>query len=215
MSCQFITFEGVEGAGKTTQLNLCADWLRSLGHRVRITREPGGTELGQGIRQLFLGSTGLDDRAELMLLMADRAQHVQEFIKPSLGEGFVVLCDRYSDSTFAYQGYGRGMDWQLISSLNQIATAGLEPDLTLWLDLDVDLGLTRARQQSQQQAMSGDRIEQEKIEFHRQVGRGFRNLSKQYPQRIKRINATTDIVAVHAQIRRVVTACLDQMSLKT
>jgi dTMP kinase len=219
MSCQLITFEGVEGAGKTTQLNLCADWLRSLGYRVQTTREPGGTSLGQGIRQLLLGAGEMCDLTELMLLIADRAQHVQEFIKPNLAEGYVVLCDRYCDSTIAYQGYGRGMDKNLITSLNQIAINGIMPNLTLWLDLDVAQGLQRARQESQQSLASspqqaasqpglelaqGDRIEQQQLEFHQRVEQGFRELAQQYPHRIKRINAATDIVTVHAQIRRAI-----------
>lgn len=208
-----IVFEGVEGSGKTTQMQRCLDWLQTSGLRscigergektpVVVTREPGGTPLGLGLRQLLLAGhvRCIQDRAELLMYAADRAQHVEEFLKPQLALGAIVLCDRYTDSTVAYQGYGRGLDLKLIQQLNQIATDGLESDLTLWLDLDVETGLKRARQRG-----TADRIEQADIEFHRRVQQGFVQLAASYPQRIVRIDASLSEEAVNLAIQEILT----------
>jgi dTMP kinase len=189
---RLIVFEGGEGAGKTTQLQLLGQWLERSGWQARlqaqlphlpqpvlVTREPGGTPLGQQIRQLLLDPTAaaIADRAELLLYAADRAQHVEMKLKPHLAAGGVVLCDRFIASTIAYQGYGRGLDLDLIAQLNQIATAGVTVDLTLWLDLDVKLGLSRARQRHP--AGGGlDRMELVDITFHQQVRQGFQALAQ-------------------------------------
>lgn len=204
-----IVFEGVEGSGKTTQLQRCSDWLQAnrIGsglsvfgeHRpVVVTREPGGTSLGLGLRQLLLEghSSLIQDRAELLLYAADRAQHVEEFLKPQLALGTIILCDRYTDSTIAYQGYGRGLDLTLIQQLNQIATGGLESDLTLWLDIDAETGLKRARQRG-----TADRIEQADLAFHRRVQQGFTQLAASNPQRIVRIDASKSEEEVHLAIQ--------------
>lgn len=215
-----IVFEGVEGSGKTTQLQRCSDWLQGSGSQsglgvsgderpVVVTREPGGTSLGLGLRKMLLeeegrqGSTmatpsAIQDRAELLLYAADRAQHVEEILKPQLALGAIILCDRYTDSTVAYQGYGRGLDLALIQRLNQIATGGLESDLALWLDVDAEVGLKRARQRG-----TADRIEQADIKFHQRVQQGFTELAASNPQRIVRIDASKSEEEVHLAIQEI------------
>jgi dTMP kinase len=204
-------FEGVEGSGKTSQLVRLQHWLTSTPNQkaleclsypteVVVTREPGGTSLGLALRQLLLEGQGLqiEDRAELLLYAADRRQHVEEFIKPYLEKGAIVLCDRYTDSTIAYQGYGRGIDLKLIEQLNGIATGGLVSHLTLWLDVDVQIGLERARQRGK-----ADRMEQADLAFHQRVRAGFAELAKLSPQRIVRIDASQSEEAVELAIREV------------
>ncbi|NJR64689.1 MAG: dTMP kinase [Leptolyngbyaceae cyanobacterium CRU_2_3] len=199
MQGRLIVFEGVEGCGKTTQIARSQTWLLESGllaqlktqsqisHLV-VTREPGGTELCQAIRQLLLHPTGqeaMQNRTELLLYAADRSQHVAGFLKPQLAKGALVLCDRFTDSTIAYQGYGRRLDRNLIDQLNQIATDGLTSDLTLWLDVAVEVGLMRAKQRG-----TGDRIEQATLDFHQRVQQGFTELAQAHPQRIVRIDAS-------------------------
>lgn len=197
MSGKFIVFEGVEGSGKTTQIKLCSQWLESLGFSVVVTRQPGGTELGLYLRQLLLESQdNIGAVTELLLYAADRSQHVITQLKPNLAQDKIILCDRYTDSTIAYQGYGRGLDLQLISQINAIATCGLESDLTLWLDLDVEIGLSRKRGDGQI-----DRIEQETIEFHRRVQQGYQELHADHPQKIIRIDASLTKEALQQQIQ--------------
>ena len=207
---KLIGFEGVEGCGKTTQLQRSSQWIAASGwleklqsqgqiSQVLTTREPGGTELGQTLRQLLLGqdtSEPIHDRTELLLYAADRAQHVEGFLRPHLTTGALILCDRYTDSTTAYQGYGRGLDPALIAQLNQIATDGLESDLTLWLDLDAAVGLARTRQRG-----ASDRIEQADLAFHQRVQQGFTKLAQTYPDRIVRIDASQSESAVSDQIQ--------------
>jgi dTMP kinase len=206
-----IVFEGVEGSGKTTQMQRGLDWLQGSGLSscigegsektpVVVTREPGGTLLGVSLRQLLLEghSLTIQDRTELLMYAADRAQHVEEFLKPQLASGAIVLCDRYTDSTVAYQGYGRGLDLNLIQQLNQIATDGLESNLTLWLDIEVETGLKRARQRG-----IADRIEQADLEFHRRVQQGFVQLAQLYPERIVRIDASKSEEEVHLAIQEI------------
>lgn len=202
MSGLFVSFEGVEGAGKTTQITLCDRWLKSLGHKVKTTREPGGTDLGKSIREILLQGDEISHQAELMLLAADRVQHVETLIKPHLTEGYIVLCDRYTDSTIAYQGYGRGLELDQIAAINQIVTGGLQPHLTLWFDLDVQIGLTRAKQSS---AGKLDRLERSGIEFHQRVEAGFKQLATQFPERIVRIDAAQSIEQIHISIKSAIT----------
>jgi dTMP kinase len=154
------------------------------------------------VRRLLLeeDESPLHDRAELMLYAADRAQHIEEIINPHLQSGGLVLCDRYTDSTVAYQGYGRGLDRGLIESINYLATAGLESDLTIWLDVDVEVGLERARQRGQ-----FDRMEKTAIEFHRRVQHGYQELAMAYPQRIVRIDASGNENSIHQEIKSIVT----------
>lgn len=204
MHGRLIVFEGVEGSGKTTQLQQCSDWLKSseFSHSIPVvvTREPGGTSLGLELRQLLLSeqSSSIQNRTELLLYAADRAQHVEEFLKPKLAQGAIILCDRYTDSTVAYQGYGRGLDLTLIEQLNHIATGGLESDLTLWLDVDAETGLKRARQRGK-----ADRMEQADLEFHQRVQQGFKELAASYSQRIVRIDASKSQEEVYLAIQTI------------
>lgn len=199
----FVVFEGVEGCGKTTQLQRTLQWLESTlpSQSVVVTREPGGTALGSSIRQVllnYLEEKPIQNRAELLLFAADRAQHVEEVLKPHLDNGSIILCDRYTDSTIAYQGYGRGLDLSLIDALNNIATNGLESDLTIWLDVDVEVSLARARNVGR-----GDRIEQEDFAFHAKVQTGYTQLYSQHPNRIIRIDASLNEIAVQEQIQTI------------
>ncbi len=188
MNGKLIVFEGVEGCGKTTQMHLCSQWLKSLGIPVVLTREPGGTELGKNLRELLLSKPvdkPINEVTELLLYAADRAQHIEEELKPNLAMGKYILCDRYTDSTIAYQGYGRGLDMNLINNLNQIATGGLLSDVTIWLDVDVGVGLLRKRGQAKL-----DRIEQETIAFHRRVQAGYADLYLSHPSSIIRVDGS-------------------------
>ncbi|MBD2098909.1 dTMP kinase [Trichocoleus sp. FACHB-591] len=218
MQGRLIVFEGVEGSGKTTQMLRSQAWLlenqcfqslkEDLAPPILVTREPGGTELGLELRQLLLGYQGqeaIQNRAELLLYAADRAQHVDGYLRPQLAQGAVILCDRYTDSTSAYQGYGRGLDLALIDQLNQAATGGLESDLTLWLDVDAELGLARMRQRGK-----ADRMEQADLAFHQRVQQGFQALHQQYPERIVRIDASQSEQAVAHQIQQVLSQRLTQ-----
>lgn len=194
---KLIVFEGIEGAGKTTQIQQTSDWLKSwLSQPVLITREPGGTPLGERLREVLLADALVYETSELLLYAADRAQHIQEFIQPALKAGNIILCDRFTDSTVAYQGYGRGLNLDLIDQLNQIATQGIESDLTLWLDVDVETGLERIRQRA-----SADRMEKADVAFHHRVQQGFKTLAKTYPERIIPIDANLPANQVQAQIR--------------
>ena len=214
MSGRLIVFEGVEGCGKTTQLQRSQEWLQSLHpygsatFSVVVTREPGGTELGLCLRRLLLleaEGEPIQDRAELLLYAADRAQHVEEVLKPALAHAAIILCDRYTDSTIAYQGYGRGLSLSLIHQLNSIATGGLKSDLTLWLDVDVEVGLARKRGQK-----DADRIEQETIAFHQLVQQGYTELSQAHPERIVRVDASLSEAAVQEQIQGILSQRLTQ-----
>ncbi|NEP44897.1 MAG: dTMP kinase [Okeania sp. SIO2H7] len=210
MTGKLIVFEGVEGAGKTTQMSLLFEWLQeqlaSSNRKVITTREPGGTELGKAVRSLLLEpelSEAIAPQAELLLYAADRAQHVETFIKPQLEEGNIVLCDRFTDSTIAYQGYGRGLSLELINQLNYIATGGLESDLTLWLELDVEVGLARTKVRGK-----SDRMERAAIDFHRRVRLGFQELAETHRDRIRRVDGSGSVEEVQGQIREIVRAFL-------
>lgn len=195
----FITFEGLDGCGKSTQMELLADGLRERGYLVLVTREPGGTLLGEAIRDILLNPRykGMTPRTEALLYAAARAQLVKEVIRPALEDGQVVLCDRYLDSSLAYQGYGRGLGVEDIITLNIWATECLFPDLTLFLDLDDSVRASRV-------AAVRDRLEAENDEFHRQVVEGYRNLLFQHPHRIRRIDASGPEQEVQARVRAVV-----------
>jgi dTMP kinase len=191
----FVTFEGGEGAGKSTQVRKLADWCSRQGIPCLVTREPGGTALGKHLRSLLLESqTTVDERAELLLYAADRAQHVGEVIIPALKRGEVVLCDRFTDSTVAYQGYGRQLDLEWIERLNTMATHGLSPDLTFWLDIPPELGFTRKDSQAL------DRLELGGIDFHQRIHAGFVALQKADPMRIVALDGVQAPEEVFAQI---------------
>jgi len=194
MTGWFISLEGIEGAGKTTQTRLLADWLTQKGYGVLITHEPGGTPLGQSLRQLLLHHQ-LPHRTELLLYAADRATHVTDVLKPALQSNKIVLCDRYTDSTIAYQGWGRGVEVTLIEQMNQVATEGLTPDLTLWLDVPVAVGLARAKGRG-----ALDQMERESLAFHERVRQGYQHLNSQYPERMVRIAAELPVEQVFQQI---------------
>lgn len=202
MAGKFIVFEGVEGCGKSTQVQLCYQWLQSQGIPVVLTREPGGTELGYDLRCLLLEkvvSQPIAEVTELLLYAADRSQHVAQELKPGLVAGKYILCDRYTDSTIAYQGYGRGLSLSLINQLNYIATNGLESDLTIWLDVDVEVGLYRKRGSTN----GLDRIEQETVAFHHRVQQGYIELAASYPARIVRVDASFSQEVVQKLIQEI------------
>ena len=219
MTGKFIVLEGVEGCGKSTQLQLLSTALlksqpwqrlqqRGMVAQMLTSREPGGTDLGMRLRQLLLHQEDqlrIDARTELLLYAADRAQHVDQVIRPALDRGCWVICDRFIDSTLAYQGYGRGLDLDLIHQLNHIATGGLTPDLTLWLRLPVEQGLARVRERG-----AGDRMERTDLPFHQRVQRGFETLAQQYPQNRATIEAGDSPTAVAGAILAVVETYLER-----
>jgi dTMP kinase len=191
-----ITFEGVEGSGKTTQMLALARWLRRQGHRVERTREPDGTALGVAIRRLF--EHGPQPLTEMFLFLAARQQHVAERIGPWLSHGRVVLCDRYADATVAYQGYGRGLDPELIRELNVRATGGVLPDLTLLFDLDPAIGFRRIGRRRR------DHFERQALAFHRRVRRGYLEIQRAEPKRVRIIDAARPPREVSAEVQAVV-----------
>ncbi|MBW4512114.1 MAG: dTMP kinase [Scytonematopsis contorta HA4267-MV1] len=204
MKGKLIVFEGVEGCGKTTQMLQTSEWLQNLGFSVIVTREPGGTELGLQLRRLLLEKSDdkpIVSKTELLLYSADRSQHVEQELLPNLASGKFILCDRYTDSTVAYQGYGRALDMNLIHQLNEIATGGLNSDLTIWLDVEVEVGFSRKKRDG----LGLDRIEQEKIEFHRRVRQGYAELYASHPERIVKIDGSLSKEAVQAEIQQILT----------
>jgi len=199
---RFITFEGGEGVGKSTNIQAVARYLESQGRSVIVTREPGGTPIAEKIRNDLLKAhheEPMSDMAELLLMFAARAQHVDAVIRPALARGDWVLCDRFTDSTIAYQGYGRGLGLEKIEQLKELAQGGLEPDLTLLLDAPVDVGMKRARARAQVLAEETDRIEAEAISFFEKVRQGFLELSQRH-SRFRVINATAPLEQVTADI---------------
>jgi dTMP kinase len=204
-----IAFEGVEGAGKTTQLELLQRELETLGYAVLVTREPGGTRLGERIRSILLdpetGDGELAPRTEALLFAAARAQLVQQVIQPALERGQVVLCDRFVDSSLVYQGIARGLGHQPVAAVNHFATGGLQPDLVVLLRLDPAEGLTRARGRDP----AFDRIEAEDLQFHRLVEQGFMLLAAEHPERFAVIDAAQPVGQVAAEVR---TAALERLT---
>ena len=216
----FITVEGADGAGKTTHLDFIERHLRSHGHAVTRSREPGGTALGERLRGLLLGGPDTDaaisDRAELLLVFAARAQHLDEVIAPALAAGRWVLCDRFTDATYAYQGGGRGLDARAIAVLEDWTHRGLQPDLTLLLDVPVEVGQARTRRREQAEQGGGadgadgvdgaDRFERESTEFKQAVRAAYLARAAQFPARIKRIDAAVGIAQVRAELQTVLDA---------
>ncbi|MBI4126688.1 MAG: dTMP kinase [Deltaproteobacteria bacterium] len=199
----FITFEGIEGCGKSTQLKLVADDLKAKGCDVVTTREPGGTVIGDQIRRILLAPEhkNLEPLAELFLYAAARAQHVHELIRPELARGKVVLCDRYVDATRAYQGAARQIDPQILERLIDVPTGGLMPTLTLILDCPVEVGLRRAvTRNAQHPTTKEDRFEREARDFHERVRLGYLAIAKQEPKRVKIIDATGSVESIHQTI---------------
>ena len=202
----FITFEGGDGAGKSTLIEKIYRGLIQNGHDVFLTRAPGGTEIGKEIRNLVLHKQDafLAPRCELLLFLADRAQHVEEVILPALKEGKIVLCDRFNDSSIAYQGGARGLTPGLVGNLCNFACDGLEPDLTLYLDLDPKIGFERAKKAG----LSKDRIESEALEFHNKIREAFRQIAKNEPKRFILIDASKSQDEVYNQGQEKIDALL-------
>lgn len=191
----FITFEGIDGCGKTTQLNLLADYLRGFGKDVLITREPGAKGLGEKIREILLNYDGeVSPNCESFLFLADRAQHIDILVKPAVKSGSVVLCDRHTDSSVAYQGYGRGVDIERIRTLNHLATSGLKPSITFVFDIDVETSQKRVGKNT-------DRMESAGVEFFERVRDGYLQIGQKEPERVKVINACDTIENVFAQVK--------------
>ena len=203
----FITFEGPEGSGKSTHIQLLAKYLRGQKKQVLVTREPGGTPFSAGIRKLLLdGREDLSPMAELFLYEADRAQHLQETLVPALRQKRIVLCDRYTDSTIAYQGSGRGLDMATIETLNNIAADELTPHLTILLDVPVERGLKLAKKKKNHH----DRLERAGIAFHRRVRQGFLRLAKKNPGRFRVVSQQKSIEATQNLIRDAVAPLISQ-----
>ena len=197
----FITLEGVEGSGKTTQAAILADALRASGHRVTVTHEPGGTRAGEAIRGIFLDpAVSLHVASELLLVLADRAQHVREKLRPAVEAGEIVISDRYSDSTVAYQGYGRGFDLKLLDDLNRLASDGMRPDLTIVLDCPVETGLARTRARVKGNERGPDRFEGERIDFHQRVREGFLAIARNDSGRVVVVDSTQEKAVVSGEI---------------
>jgi dTMP kinase len=210
----FITLEGVEGSGKSTQAARLGDALRREHRSVTVTHEPGGTRAGEAIRSIFLDpAVSLDVAAELLLVLADRAQHVREELRPRLAAGEIVISDRYSDSTIAYQGYARGFDLKLLGELNGLASDALLPDVTLLLDLPIETGLERTRARVRGATRGPDRFEGEALEFHRRVREGFLAIARAEPDRVVVIDATRPLKIVHQDVLNVVLALLKRRCL--
>lgn len=202
MTGLFVTIEGPDGAGKSTQVKLLADYLRKNGYEVVVTREPGGTPLAEKIRGLLLelSEEPVAPVTEVLLYAASRAQHVEQLIKPALKRGAVVISDRFIDSSIAYQGYGRELGAGLVWQVNKPALGGLLPGLTIILDVKPELGRQRLVERQQVQQRGPDRLEQERGEFHRRVREGFLALAAEFPERIKLLSAEGSIDSVHQAI---------------
>lgn len=204
----FITLEGIEGSGKTSQMAMLARHLRGAGIPVRVSREPGGTAIGDAIRSIFLRSDNREMAAltELFLIAACRVQHVQEVLRPALQRGEVVLCDRFTDATLAYQGYGRGLDLGIVREVNRMAAGGVVPGLTILLDCPVEIGLERSRKRLlvEGKARSEGRFEAEDPAFHERVRRGYLELAREDPGRIRVLDASAAPELVASAVRRCV-----------
>jgi dTMP kinase len=206
---RFISFEGGDGSGKTAQLRLLESYLISQGKVCLSTREPGGTPLGKMIRRVLLevGKKEIFTPTELFLYLADRSQHVREVIQPALESGKLVLCDRFTDSTLAYQGYGRRVDLEMLRRLNQVASCGILPDLTFLLDCPVQVGLSRTTKRTAGMDSSKareDRFEREQVDFHEKVRQGFLELARAENERIYVLDASRSIQEIHEEIKKIV-----------
>lgn len=194
----FITLEGADGCGKTTQLNLLKEYLTSRGYEIVVTREPGGKGLGEKLREILLNYDGeVSDRCEAFLYLADRAQNIDTIIKPAINSDKIVLCDRHTDSSVAYQGYGREQNIDNINMLNELAVNGVHPDLTIVFDIDTETSMARVGAEK-------DRLESAGIEFHKRVRNGYLEIAKKNPQRIKVVDASQTIEDVQRDVIKIV-----------
>ena len=190
----FITFEGADGCGKTTQIELLNKYLIYKGYKTLLTREPGAKGLGVKLREILLNYDGeVSPNCESFLFLADRAQHIDCIIKPAIKEGKIILCDRHTDSTVAYQGYGRGLDLGRINLLNNIATGGMKPDLTIVFDVDIETSMLRVGKEK-------DRMESAGTEFFNKVRQGYLEIAKIEPERVKVINSSDTIENIHKKV---------------
>ena len=190
----FITFEGADGCGKTTQLKLLAEYLTNKGLEVVITREPGAKGLGEKVREILLNYDGeVSDRCESFLFLADRAQHIDMIINPAIAQGKIILCDRHTDSSVAYQGYGRGLSIERINMLNNLAVNGRYPDMTLVFDIDVETSMKRVGEEK-------DRMESAGMDFFNRVRNGYLEIAKQEPNRVKVLDARKSIEEIHKDV---------------
>ena len=211
----FITFEGGEGTGKSTQIELISQYLQNCGRQYLLTREPGGTKIGRSIRSILLNSNtkALDPKAELLLYAADKVQHIETVIKPALQSGKIVLCDRFADSTVAYQGYARELNMDLIENINKIVLDNLKPDITFLLDLLPEVGLSRAFSRIKDHAANKinddvninkyddeSRFEREELDFHKRIRKGFLKIAKMEPNRFIIIDASKDKFKINSEI---------------
>jgi dTMP kinase len=207
----FITFEGIEGCGKSTQVMLLAEELRRQGYGVTLTREPGGCPIADKIRAILLdaANTAITPLTELLLYAAARSQHLHDTVRPALESGRIVLCDRFTDATLAYQGDGRALDRSLIEQLNRVATSGLAPDLTILMDCPVNVGLGRALARIDQiQGAKEERFEMESLQFHEAVRNGYLRLANNEPERFSVMDANRTITQIATEVTAVVTARL-------
>nr|WP_278287329.1 dTMP kinase [Caloranaerobacter ferrireducens] len=202
----FITVEGPDGSGKSTQIRLLEEYLKDKGYNVVVTREPGGTRISEDIRNIILdtSNTDMSPYTEALLYAASRAQHVYETILPALKEGKIVICDRFVDSSLVYQGFARGLGIKKIKEINDFATEGLKPDVTLFFDIDIDTALKRIGNRT-----TKDRLDKEKIEFHRKVYEGYMKIKEMYSYRIEVINAAYDIENTFKQVKSVIDRLLE------
>lgn len=205
---RFITIEGIEGAGKSTSLALLQAEIGARGHQLLVTREPGGTPLGESLRELLLGHkhNGMADDTELLLMFASRAEHLRNKIEPALAEGRWVLCDRFTDATFAYQGGGRGLSMTRIEALQDWVQGDLRPDFTLLLDLPVEIGLERAGKRS-----APDRFEKNSLNFFNRVRRTYLDIAAREPGRVHVVDAALPLEQVQQQVRAAIGAFLDHV----
>lgn len=210
----FITLEGGEGAGKTTSRAYVSEFLKQQGIQVLETREPGGTEVSEAIRHVLLNSSlpTMHADTELLLMFAARNEHLQQRILPALELGYWVVCDRFTDATYAYQGYGRGLDHARIAALESWVQGNLRPDYTLLFDINVQTGMQRVRARSEQLAISTDRFEQEKLEFFERIRGGYLERAKLYPQQYRIIEASQPIAEVQEQLQQVLAAILAKVA---
>jgi len=202
----FITFEGIDGSGKTTQMHRLAERLAAAGHRVVENAEPGGTAIGVQIRRILLdaGNQALSPTAELLLYFASRAQAVDEVVRPALEAGKIVISDRWTDSTLVYQGCGRGLGAEAVMTLDRIACRGLRPDLTLIVDIDLETSLARARARNRLAESSETRMDEQAVEFHRKVRDGYHALAAAEPERIRVVDGRADVDTIAGEIWEIV-----------
>jgi len=202
---RFLSFEGIEGCGKTTQIALLSEYLSRRAIPFSVTREPGGTAVGEGIRKILLHSETihLTSASELLLFYASRSQNIAEKIAPSLERGEVVICDRFYHASLAYQGYGRGIPLEFIHKLTDLVCGNYRPEITLLLDIEPEVGLTRARARNEQRASTEDRFDNEDLAFYTKIRKGYLELAKLEPERVKVISADRGIDAIHKEVVRI------------